>query len=102
MLLETMLMIYDKEQDNDDDDEDNDDDNCNHGADGCDYVDNDDDEDDDDDDEEEDEDDDDDDGDDDGGRWCVVGFPVTRAPPQGLRAPGHFPEHSSIKEYLRV
>ena len=82
-------------QGNDDDDEDNGD----HGADGCDYVDNDDDEDDDDDDEEEDEDNDDDD---DGGRWCVVGFPVTRAPPQGLRAPGHFPEHSSIKEYLRV
>ena len=31
--------------------------------------------------------------DDDGVRWCMVGFPVTRAPPQGLRAPGHFPEH---------
>ena len=40
--------------------------------------------------------------DDDGGRWCMVGFPVTPAPPQGLRAPGHFPEHqihSSIKIY---
>ena len=99
MLLETMLMIYDNEQDNDGDYEDDGDDNGDHGADGCDYVDNDDDEDDDDDDEEEDEDDGDDD---DWGRWCVVGFPVTRAPPQGLRAPGHFPEHSSIKEYLRV
>ena len=98
MLLETMLMIYGNKQDIDGDDEDDGDDNGDHGADG-DCVDNDDDEDDDDDDEEEDEDNDDDD---DGGRWCVVGFPVTRAPPQGLRAPGHFPEHSSIKEYLRV
>ena len=98
MLLETMLMIYGNKQDIDGDDEDDGDDNGDHGADG-DCVDNDDDDDDYDDDEEEDEDDDDDD---DGGRWCVVGFPVTRAPPQGLRAPGHFPEHSSIKEYLRV
>ena len=99
MLLETMLMIYGNKQDIDGDDEDDGDDNGDHGADG-DCVDNDDDEDDDDDDEAEEEDEDDDD--DDGGRWCVVGFPVTRAPPQGLRAPGHFPEHSSIKEYLRV
>ena len=49
--------------------------------------------------------DDDDDDDDDDGRWCVVGFPVTQAPPQGFRAPGHFPEHqthSSIEIYLKI
>ena len=60
------------------------------------------DDDDDDDDQEYDDDDEEENDDDDCGRWCMVGFPVTPAPPQGLRAPGHFPEHqihSSIKIY---
>ena len=49
-------------------------------------------------------DDNDEDGDDDDG-WCMVGFPVTPAvAPQGLRAPGHFPEHqihSSIEIHFK-
>ena len=61
--------------------------------------------DDDDGDDEDDQDDDDDDDDDDDGRWCVVGFPVTQAPPQGFRAPGHFPGHqihSSIEIHSKI